>query len=216
MLSDKTMALAGIGMLISAAGATAQTAKAPNNSATDQALKKAQGMLRQVSEEKQALVTEKTQLQTKVDALEAQLKQMQALQGEVERQRNSAEALRSANQGLSGQLQQSRLQERSLGGQLQESSKLVDDLKSDNAHLLAASQEREQREQDCLAKNRQLLAAGQAMLERIDNKSLWEKLLEAEPVTGIANVERELQAQDYRFKLEDLKAAKGETKTGQN
>lgn len=215
MLIDKKMTLLGIGMLISAAGATAQTAKTPNNSAADQALKKAQGMLRQISEEKQALVTEKTQLQAKVEALESQLKQMQALQSEVERQRSSAEALRSANQGLSGQLQQSRLQERSLGGKLQESTKLVEDLKSDNAHLLAASQEREQREQDCLAKNRQLLDAGQAMLQRIDNKSLWEKLLEAEPITGIAKVESEFQAQDYRFKLEDLKAGGRESQPSQ-
>lgn len=192
-------------MLFMTTTADAQVPKQSTSPASDQALKKAQGMLRQLTEEKSILVAEKSELQAKVDTLEAQVKQLQPLQAEVERQKASAETLRSSNQGLVHQLLQARDQEKSLAHkslEYEQQSKLI---QADNLHLLNVVHERQQREQVCVENNRQLIAEGQTLIEQLNHKTIWDKLTQVEPFTGIANVDIETHIQDYQYKLEDLK-----------
>lgn len=194
-----------LGLLLVTTVVDAQAPKQSANPAADQALKKAQGMLRQLNEEKTALAAEKVVLQARLEVLEAQVRQLQPLQGEVERQKASAETLRSSNQGLAHQLQQSREQEKTLTHQWQTSEHQAKLLQADNAQLVNVVQERQQREQACVENNRQLVAEGQALLSQLNDKTFWEKLTQAEPFTGIASVGTETLVQEYRYKLEDLK-----------
>jgi hypothetical protein len=46
------------------------------------------------------------------------------------------------------------------------------------------------------------------LVDRYQNKALWQALTEAEPFTGISSVHLENIADDYRYKLEDLQVAR--------
>lgn len=181
----------------------AQVAKQAN--ASDQALKKAQGMLRQLNDEKLALTSEKSALQQQVQQLQDQVKQLAELQAELAQQRAGAESLRAANQSITGQVQRLREQESDLGRKLQESLQQNKALQGDNQQLLAMVKEREQAEQACVGNNQQLIAAGEALAKQHGERSFWELFGELEPLTGIGKVATETAVQDYRFKLEDLR-----------
>lgn len=175
-------------------------------SAAQQAMKKAQGALRQLSEEKRVLEAEKTALQEQVAKLDGIAKQVEPLQNELQRHKAGADSLRQANQALEAQWHGEQARYQSLQRKLQEIAAATKLLQGDNALLAAAVQEREQWITQCADKNRQLLEASQGLLEKYRDKSLWSSVAELEPFTGIAKVETQNAVEAYRFKLEDLKA----------
>ncbi|MFU8788924.1 MAG: hypothetical protein ACNA7G_07835 [Methylobacter sp.] len=70
--------------------------------------------------------------------------------------------------------------------------------------LVSAVKEREQWIGQCSTTNQKLTVVNQELLDAFRNKSLWTRVLEAEPFTGIAAVETETALENYQFKLEDL------------
>ncbi len=181
--------------------------KAPGGG--DAAIKKAQGMIRQLAQEKSALEAEKTawlnekaELDAKLKALDDAVRKLQPLQGEVERYKNGLETVRSH---LESQLGQERQTRQAL---LEKHNRVVAqarDIQSDNRLLVQAVQEREQWISQCGDVNRKLQTANQEILGKYQDKSLWQQLAELEPVTGIARVETETTVEDYRYKLQQLK-----------
>ncbi|TAN49951.1 MAG: hypothetical protein EPN21_10375 [Methylococcaceae bacterium] len=177
-------------------------------SGAQQALKKAQGVIRQLTDEKRALETEKSALQEQVNKLEGIAKQVEPLQGELQRHKAGADSLRSANQALESQLSGEREQVQGLHRKLQEIVATAKLIQNDNGLLVAAVREREQWIAQCSGKNRQLLETNQALLEQYQNKGVWDSLAELEPVTGIAKVDTQNAVESYQFKLEDLQATR--------
>lgn len=187
--------------------------------AAQQALKKAQGVLRQLNEEKAAieaeknalaqektaLAAEKTTLQTQVGKLESELKQIPSLQSEIATQKSAADSLRNANGALNSQLSRSQANERELNKKLQESIAQNKLIQNDNQLLVSAVQEREKWIVQCGEKNRDVIAAANELSAKYQNKSFLEKLSDVEPFTGIGNVETQNTLQHYQFKLDDLK-----------
>ena len=181
-------------------------AEAPKaDSGAQQALRKAQGMLRQMSQDKAALETEKAALAEQVKKLETQVKQLEPLQGEVVRQKAAAESMRSANVHLESQISSGRDREEQLHAKLRDIVAQAKQIQGDNQLLVAAVKEREQWIGQCSEKNQGLLKANQELLGRYKEKGFWDQVAELEPLTGIGKVQAETAAQDYRFKLEDLK-----------
>lgn len=185
-----------------------------------QALKKAQGVLRQLGEEKaalesekNALTQEKTALQEQLKKLESVIKQLEPLQSEVAAQKANADSLRNSNSTLSSQLNHAHENERSLKEKQQEIIAQAKLIQSDNQQLVAMVQEREKWITSCDEKNRNVVTAANELADKYQNKSLWTKLSEAEPFTGIGNVETQNTLQTYQFKLDDLKVTAFESES---
>jgi len=174
-------------------------------SANSQALQKAQGMVRQLSEEKAALEAEKNALQEQMKKLEAQVKQLSPLQAEVQRYQADAETLRGNNGALNSQLSTVRQKQHALQHQLREIVGQAKQIQADNQLLVSAVREREQWINRCRGKNQQLVAANQDLLGKYQERGFWDRVAELEPFTGIGKVETQNSVETYQFKLEDLK-----------
>ncbi|EIC28279.1 hypothetical protein [Methylomicrobium album] len=181
------------------------------NDAAAQALRKAQGMLRQLSEEKAALETEKKALADEAEKLRGEVARLEPLKGQVEQYRAGLESSRGANGALQEQLQRAGTRERNLQDKLKEIVAQARAIQNDNQLLVAAVREREKWIGQCAENNKALIAANGEMLEQYRNKGFWDKLAEIEPVTGIGKVETENLAEAYQFKLQDLKVTPFET-----
>ncbi|MEI7840393.1 MAG: hypothetical protein WCJ11_07830 [Methylococcaceae bacterium] len=185
---------------------------APKQSdAAQQALKKAQGVLRQLNEEKavieaekKTLSDEKAALQVQVEKLETALKQLAPLQAEITVQKSAAESLRNSNGALNSQLSRSQANERDLNKKLQDTVTQAKLIQGDNQRLVSAVQERERWIGRCGEKNRDVIKAADELTAKYQSKSAWATLSGIEPFTGIGNVETQNTLQNYQFKLEDL------------
>lgn len=191
-------------LLCLAQGAAAEPKQ---ESAAQLAMKKAQGALRQLGEEKRALETEKAALQEQLAQLDGIAKQVPPLQSELQQHKAGADSLRQANQALEAQLHGEQERSQSLQRKLREIAAAAKQIQGDNALLLAAVQERQQWIAQCSDKNRQLLEANQELLRQYQDKGLWSSLAEQEPFTGIATVATQNTVETYRYKLEDLQAS---------
>lgn len=184
----------------------AQIGAAPKQeTAEQQAFKKAQGIMRQLNEEKRALEAEKAGLLEQVKKLENAAKQLEPLQGEVQQHKTQAESLRNANGALAAQLNSEREKQQALHGKIKDIVAQAKLIQNDNRLLVAAVNERERWISQCSNKNRQLLEDNQALVGKYQDKGFWDNLAEIEPFTGIGKVDSQNTAETYQFKLEDLK-----------
>jgi chromosome segregation ATPase len=194
-----------LGLLLLGTWPAARAEAPKQDAALQQVLRKAQGALRQLSQEKAQLETDKAALAEQVKKLEAQVQKLEPLQGEVERQKSAAASLQAANSGLEGQLGSSRQRESQLHAKLQDIVTKAKQIQADNLHLVEAVKEREQWISQCGIKNADLQKTGGELIERYKAKGFWDKVGEVEPFTGIGKVKTENLEQDYRYKLQDLK-----------
>jgi len=190
-------------LLLSTVTAHAEAPK--QNAAMAQALQKTQGLLRQLSQEKNQLATEKTALEEKVKKLETEVSRIAPLQAEIEHQKTSLSSLESANGALSAQLNTSREKYQALLQKHKDVIAQAKQIQSDNQHLVRAVKEREQWIGECQEKNKGLIEADHELVDKFKDKGFWEKLGELEPFTGIGKIESETTVHNYQFKLEDLK-----------
>ena len=189
--------------------------KSGQDAAMKEVLRKAQGVLRTLTEEKAALEAEKTKLtsdnaalQDKVKRLEdalQKLEPLQALPAEVERCKTSVAALQGVRVNLESQLNQGREKERGLVEKQQEISAQAKDIQADNQWLVEAVKEREQWIAQCGQHNHQLLDANRELVEKYKEKGFWDEAADLEPFTGFGKVATENAAEEYRYKLHQLK-----------
>lgn len=186
-------------------------------SAGQQAFKKAQGVIRQLNEEKLALETEKAGLLEQLKKLESIAKQIEPLQGEIQLHLTQAETLRNSNGALEAQLNSERRKQEDLHRKIKEIVAEAKLIQNDNQLLVNAVNEREQWIRQCSDKNRQLVEADHDLVGKYRGKGFWDKVAAIEPFTGIGNVETQNTVETYQFKLEDLKvtAFAGEAETVQ-
>lgn len=174
-----------------------------------QALRKAQGLLRQLMEEKAALQAENAKLKQEGEEAKKKLSKLEtelgvASNGLVRAQATQAEL----NEKLQGEsAERSRLSQSygSLQGLQQKTAASLGQYRHDHSLLLGALKEREEWIARCGEANQKLLALQEELAARYDGKSLWDVLRQGEPLTGIAAVTAENAAQSYRFKREDLR-----------
>lgn len=173
------------------------------------AIKKAQGMIRQLSQEKSALeaekatwLKEKADLDAKLQSLEDSVKRLQPLQAEVDRYKSGLENVRST---LESQLGQEKQRQQALLQKHNEVVSKAKDIQADNQLLVQAVQEREQWIAQCGTRNKDLRAANDEILNKYKDKGLLQQLAELEPFTGIGQVETEVAVEDYKYKLKQLK-----------
>jgi uncharacterized protein (DUF3084 family) len=175
------------------------------NDAAAQALRKAQGMLRQLSQDKAALEAEKKALADEAEKLRSEIARLEPLKGQVEQYRAGLENSRSANGALEEQLQRAGSRERNLQDKLREIVGQAKAIQNDNQLLAAAVREREKWIGQCRENNQALIAVNRELLDKYRHKGIWDELAEAEPFTGIGQVNAENAAEAYQFRLQDLK-----------
>lgn len=184
-------------------------AAAPADPAIELVLRKAQALLRQLSEKKLAWEAERTKLLAEQETLKGSLARMEPmtkqLQAELVQYRAEAERLRAEKNAAEGEVGRVRSQAVQVQRALREHQQQFDAVESDNGLLISAIEERERWIDECRSRNRKLSVIGRELLGRYEDKGLLEAFTDAEPLTGIGHVETEKVAQDYRFKLEDLK-----------
>jgi septal ring factor EnvC (AmiA/AmiB activator) len=192
-----------------------------------QTLNKAQGMLRQLSQEKaeleaktasleKELADTKKTLEDRGKQLETRAKELQVMQVEVKHKADTLAALeknngilKNNNEILKTHLEKLKQQYGEQNQALQEQSRrLSAELtasQQDNALLVRAVKERAEWIDKCTKRNGQLIKTNKDILDHVRDKSFWESLQEAEPLTGIASVAKENKLEEYRYKLNDLR-----------
>jgi chromosome segregation ATPase len=175
-----------------------------------QVLRKAQGVVRQLSQEKAELqaekaawLTEKANLENRLKTLEASANRLPELQGQVERYQGD---LQKTRDDLESQRNQAQERHQSLLKKHQEVLAKAKEIRADNALLVQAVQEREQWIQECGQRNQSLVQVNKEVVKKYKDKSFWQELSELEPFTGIGSVRSESAAEDYRYKIQHLKA----------
>lgn len=173
------------------------------------AIKKAQGLIRQLSQEKTVLETEKIAwlneknvLEGKLKSLDDSVRKLQPLQVEVERYKAGLESLKSS---FDAQLGEERQRHQAL---LQKHNDMVakaNAIHADNHLLVQAIQEREQWIEQCSTSNKDLRSANVEILDKYKDKDLLQHLVELEPFTGIGRIETETTVEDFKYKLQQLK-----------
>lgn len=170
-----------------------------------QTLRKAQGMLRELGQQKADLEAKNAELESKLKALEAKANQVEPLQSQVQQMKASLDAVQGSKAALEQQItgQTTRLQtaaeqQRQTSGQLAKTQR-------DNLLLVNAVKERAQWIVGCADRNKSLVRVNREIIAKLGgSKSLWDSFKEAEPLTGLGTIEKENAAQDFHYKLDDL------------
>jgi chromosome segregation ATPase len=173
------------------------------------AVMKAQTMLREMAMEKEALQAERTQLEGELAKRD---KKIESLNGKIERitksLNNSSDTVNRYQDTVT--LQRERMEE--MRGKFQ---KLVDKYRELVAALKLVEAERVAMQEtaahqsdeigDCGKKNDALYQAALDMIEKYENKGVWDALLQKEPVTQLKRVEIENIVDDAKFRIDMLK-----------
>lgn len=180
----------------------------PKTNDGNAAIVKAQGMIRQLTQEKAALQAEKQQwqaekadLEARVQTLDASAARLPVLQSQLEQYKNALESVRG---GLESQLDQERQSRRVL---LEKHNTVVGKAKAihaDNLLLVKAVQEREQWMQTCGEQMQKLRQLNLEIVRSYRDKGFLAQLAELEPFTGIGQVDTEVAVEEYVYKLKQL------------
>lgn len=169
-----------------------------------QTLRKAQGMLRQVSQEKAELETRNAQLQDQVTSLEGRVKELAPLEAQVREARASLDQMHSQNEGLQHRISEGADRYRSLAEKERGVAAELSQFKRDNQTLVDAVRERSGWVDSCTQKNADLLNINRELVGKYQSKGFWTKVREIEPFIQTGQVDKENEAQGYRYRLEDL------------
>lgn len=206
-------------VLVSLLGAAHAQSARDDAGGSDQALRKAQALLRQVAQEKTRLEGENVKLLAEIDALKGQLKRAQAT---LEETSGALETASQSNATLSARLGASQSRVEQTEDQLRDVVAKYKELDGEHRELTAVREELDQtvavktREiSECEGKNIRMFEANVELLGHYAGKTAWDALAQREPFTGLKQVEIENILQEYRFKLEDLQYRKPEDVTAE-
>jgi nitrate/nitrite-specific signal transduction histidine kinase len=164
----------------------------PLHAAPDEAMARAQFMIRQVTAERDQLKTDKA-------GLEKQLAELQ----------KKYDAMESKGSKTSGDMKQQFTQLRDLYDSErkahEESRAAMASLLAEKNHVTDIARDSNQGLEMCIANNRKLYDLNQNLLSKYENKGVWDSLVQAEPFTGMSQIEIENMIDDAQYKLDDLR-----------
>lgn len=175
------------------------------DAAVQQVLRKAQGVVRQLTQdkalleaEKNALVAEKGSLEGRLKAFDEITRQLYKAQSELGQCRSSLSLNQSSKASLEVQLEEKHKSNLYIASQAKdmqaEYHKLMEDFK-DRGRII-----------DGYAKsNTKLLDINHELLDKFNNKGLLDEISDVEPITGIGQVRTDAISAEYKYKLHQLK-----------
>lgn len=204
-------------LLVFASGAV-EAQQAADPAQLQQALNRAQGLLRQLAQERTRLETEVATGKASLAGTERELARERQAREELEielelagrKARNLDARLESTGERLA------RVEQR-----LAEVVEKYKVLAAEHRDTLAAKAATEQALatttsalEDARTRNEALFQANRELIERYMNKGPWEALMQREPVTGLKQVELENLEQEYRHRIEDQRIVRDELAGG--
>ena len=191
--------MAALLLMAASFSAVAETARRDGG---DDALRKAQYLLRQLSAEQERLKTENAKLQTEIEDLKAENGRLETSLGEQE---SALARSRKNTESLIERVKSDGEKYRRLIDRYREKLRELRETQFKAAYLEQAVTERNQWIETCRTNNDELYAVNGELLKRYENRGFFDLLANAEPVTGLARVRTENVVEDYRYKLDDLK-----------
>lgn len=192
-----------IGSVVSSHESIAEAKK--EDAAMLQTLRKAQGMLRDVSQQKADLESQLSKMQEQLKVSESRVKELTPLENVVRENKASLDQMRSQNDGLQQRISEGNDRYRGLADKERTLEVELGRFKADNQMLVSAVKERMEWIDSCTRKNQDMLSANHELVGKYQNKSFWTKVREIEPFVQTGSVANENEGQTYRFRLEDLK-----------
>jgi septal ring factor EnvC (AmiA/AmiB activator) len=179
----------------------------PDPAQLQQALARAQGLLRQLGQQKQQLEVEAAKLKGELAAAEKRLRKAEL---DIEDKTASlavaeASGKRSASalERTQGRLDQTTAKLKEVIGRYKETAGQLRQTQFEKEQLEVALAGTTQALRDAEASNLELYRDNREILELYRNKSGWAGLLQREPVTGLKSVEIENVIEEYQYKMYD-------------
>ena len=189
--------------MFSFAGQLAAEARREGSGGQDP-MRKAQLMMRQLSQEKAQLEAENTGLNTEIKDLHARVKE---LERDLSKTSSKLGKSRASNEKLVGRVRNDNEKMRGMIEKYRNVVQLLRMEKANVAHLTNAIQERNDWIDMCKVNNDKLYDINLELVDSYQNKSIWQELAQADPLTGLGDVKLEVIAEEYRYRLEDLQVA---------
>lgn len=171
--------------------------------ANDEALSRAQYMIRQMNAElnqlkstHQSLLAEKT----------AKEKEHSALQKKYDKLKEKSKKNKKSMQGKVVEIKQQYKDE--IVGHA-ETRKLLSSMTQEKNKLFRISTEQMQAIDRCVGNNNKLFEINIELLSAYEKKGVWDSVTQAEPFSGLTQVQIENLVDDYQYKLEDLRVESG-------
>jgi hypothetical protein len=162
-------------------------------------------MLRQLTQAKARLEADNGKLAAEVQSLKEKLA---SAEKELGHTNNNLDKTMASNDKLVARGREDNQKMLALMEKYRDSVQLLRMEKANVELLKLAVDERNSWIDKCKANNEALYKLNLELVDRYQNKGLWQALTEAEPFTGISSVHLENIADDYRYKLEDLQVAR--------
>jgi chromosome segregation ATPase len=167
--------------------------------ANNEALARAQFMLRQLDAEKNQLAAEGKTLKAENAELRDKLEALQKKYQKLEKKSAKSSNLMSDRLADTSQ----RLEQESIA--LDETSKKLQAMIAEKDRLFEIATEQTGAIDLCVSNNRKLYEINQQLLGKYEDKGVWSVLSQAEPFTGLKQVEIENLIDDYQYQLDDLR-----------
>ena len=204
-----------VALLLSATAAVAATARDGGGNANQDALAKAQYLLRQLSEEKDALKAENDKLQEEITKRDTKIDKLNKKIDHVNKSLDSSK-------DLVGRYQETVAAQRDRMAEMRDKfQKLVDKYRELVAALKLVESERtglnnkvaEQLKvlESCSKKNQELYQVSVDLMKQYEDKSVWDALMQKEPVTQLKRVEIETMLEETQNRIDDLKIITAQT-----
>jgi DNA repair exonuclease SbcCD ATPase subunit len=182
----------------------------PSAHANNEALAKAQFMLRQAAAEKSKLTAENQKLIAENAAL---AKRVAELEARYEKQKSSS-AKKSAAQSQRYETTLKQLNEERDAHR--ETSTRLKQLSQEQQRVVGIAKHQVEAIELCVNNNRKLYDINRELLGQYEEKGVWGALTQAEPFTGLKQVEIENLVDDYQYRLDDLRVDTSTMKSAQN
>lgn len=158
----------------------------------DEAMQRAQFMIRQVSAERDQLQTGKASLQKQFDELQKKYNELEnrssKVSGDMKKQFSE---LRDMYENERKEHEATRA---SLASLIVEKNQLTDVATNQTQSL-----------ELCIGNNKKIFDITSSLLTAYEDKSVWDSLMQAEPVTGMSKVKIENLVDDMQYKLDGLR-----------
>ncbi|MDQ1363112.1 MAG: hypothetical protein QG652_972 [Pseudomonadota bacterium] len=160
--------------------------------AADEAIARAQFMIRQISAERDQLQTDKAALQAQLDELQ---KKHESLENKSSKTSGDMkQQFTQLREQYEGERKSHETTRTTLAATVAEKNRLAD---------IAAGQS--QSLELCIGNNKKLYDVTRTMLGEYETKSMWDSLVQAEPFTGMTRIEVENLVDDMQYKIDDLR-----------
>ncbi len=167
--------------------------------ANDDAMARAQYMLRQMNAE---MVQLKATQQTLLAEKEALQKDFDKLQNKYEKLTSKSSANKQAMNDKVSELKQKYLE---IVEQNNETHKQFSEVTQEKNRLYTVASEQTQTIDLCVNNNKKLYEINRDLLVKYENKGVLDSLTQAEPFSRLSQVQIENLVDDYQYKLDDLR-----------